>query len=100
MKSDAELKKAGGAHGQWKIYGLTPLHSFQSDVMPECRYSCGDLNTDGEVGVADLVKMSRYLLGKETINDNDYPLSDLDISGNTDIFDMIKLRTLLLNTAK
>lgn len=100
MKSDAELKEAGGAHGKWKIYKLMPLHSFQSDVMPECRYSCGDLNTDGEVGVSDLVKMSRYLLGKETISDKDQPLSDLDLSGNTDIFDMVKLRKLLLDTAK
>lgn len=100
MKSDAELKKAGGAHGKWGIYKVTSLHSFQSEVMPECRYSCGDLNTDGELGVSDLVKMSRYLLGKETINDEDYPLSDLDLSGSTDVFDMIKLRKLLLNTAK
>ncbi|WP_296690929.1 hypothetical protein [Ruminococcus sp.] len=44
--------------------------------------------------------MSRYLLGKETISDKDQPLSDLDLSGNTDIFDMVKLRKLLLDTAK
>lgn len=100
MKSDAELKKAGGAHGKWKIYKATALHSFQSDVTPVCEYGMGDLNTDGEVGVSDLVKMSRYLLGKETINEEDYPLSDLDLSGDTDVFDMIKLRKLILNTAK
>ena len=99
MKSDAEMKKAGGAHASWKIFKLTSLHSFQSDVTPVCEYSMGDLNTDGEVGVSDLVKMSRYLLGKERISEEDLPLSDLDLSGNTDVFDMIKLRKALINSA-
>ena len=60
----------------------------------------GDMNTDGEVGVSDLVKMSRYLLGKEIISEDDLPLSDLDLSGNTDVFDMIKLRKVLVNSAE
>ncbi|SEH42579.1 Transglutaminase-like superfamily protein [Ruminococcus flavefaciens] len=100
MRSDAEMKKAGGAHASWKICKPTSLHSFQSNVTPVCEYSMGDMNTDGEVGVSDLVKMSRYLLGKESISEDDLPLSDLDLSGNTDVFDMIKLRKVLVNSAE
>lgn len=57
------------------------------------------MNTDGEVNVADLVKMSRYILGNDTIKQEDSVLSDLDFSGRTDVFDMVKLRKKLIKNA-
>ena len=99
MKSDAEMQKAGGSHAKWKTDIPSSLHEFQKTALPECGFSMGDMNTDGEVNVADLVKMSRYILGNDTIKQEDSVLSDLDFSGRTDVFDMVKLRKKLIKNA-
>ena len=51
----------------------------------------GDVNTDGDINIADMVKLESYLLGKEQPDEN-LVLSDLNFDGNTDVFDMIQMR--------
>ena len=93
-KSDSEMKNAGGSHASWKTANtstLSVLHDFQENITPECPYSMGDMNTDGDINIADMVKLESYLLGKEQPDEN-LVLSDLNFDGNTDVFDMIQMR--------
>ncbi|MBR5513864.1 MAG: dockerin type I repeat-containing protein [Ruminococcus sp.] len=72
-------------------------YSFSNRSLPECKYQIGDVNTDSTISVADIVKMSRYLLGSEPITMDDYILYDLNYDSSVDVFDMIYMRKLLLN---
>ena len=54
----------------------------------------GDVNGDGYVSVADIVAMSRYLLGHGSA---DAKTADLDGSGRVDVFDLVLMRRLLIS---
>ncbi|MBR1592578.1 MAG: leucine-rich repeat protein [Ruminococcus sp.] len=90
-KSDSEMKNAGGSHASWKTAVLSSLHEFQGNITPECKYSMGDMNTDGNINIADMVKLERYILNAEK-PDSNLVLSDLNFDGVTDTFDMIEMR--------
>lgn len=95
LKSDSELKKAGGSHASWELSVPSKFHEFQTQTMPVCDYSIGDVNSDGSINAADLISLSRFLHGKQ--NENfDIILSDLDYSGQIDVFDLIHLRKRLI----
>ena len=85
------MKESGGGHASWKIPVISSIHNFQDNITPECAYSMGDINTDGNVNVADMVKLDRYILNSEKPDDN-LVLSDLNFDGITDVFDMIEMR--------
>jgi hypothetical protein len=97
LRSDAEMKAAGGSHASWDISCPSQFHKFQNDTLPICEYSSGDVNADGDINAADLVSMSRFLHGISTAENFDSVLSDLDFSGNADVFDLILLRRKLLS---
>ena len=88
------MKNAGGNHASWKTAVMSSLHEFQDNITPECPYSMGDMNIDGNVNVADAVKLERYILNAEK-PDNNIILSDLNFDGVTDAFDMIEMRKKL-----
>lgn len=94
LKSDSEMTDS---HGTWNAYSPTSLHSFQKEGTPECKYQLGDVNTDGEISVADLVKMNRCLLGAETETADNIVLYDINFDGRTDVFDMILMRQKFIN---
>ena len=96
LKSDNEMKSETSSHSRWDLKTTSSLHSFQSDVMPECPYSMGDCNMDGVISVADIVKMNRYIMGADAVDTDDLTLYDLDFSGSADAFDMIKMRKLII----
>ncbi len=95
LKSDAEMKAETYSHASWKLNVPSPLHSFQGEELPVCEYSMGDMNTDGEVNIADLVEMNKYIVGKSSISGNDIVLSDLNYDGVTDVFDMVCMRKIV-----
>ncbi|MCM1131934.1 MAG: leucine-rich repeat protein [Ruminococcus flavefaciens] len=95
LKSDDEIRTETSSHSEWNLSVPSSLHSFQGDTMPECAYSMGYCNTDGEISVADIVKMNRYILGAVDISPDDSVLFDLDFNGDVDIFDVIKMRGLI-----
>lgn len=95
LKSDSELKAAGGSHENWSLFMPSSLHSFQKDVLPECKYSMGDLNMDGKTDCADLVLLSDYILGESDVDPNDIVLADLNFDGVADSFDVTCMRQLL-----
>ena len=90
-KSDSEMKEAGGNHASWKTAVISSLHDFQENISPECNYQMGDMNTDNEINIADMVKLEKYILNAEKPDDN-LVLSDLNFDGITDVFDMIEMR--------
>lgn len=91
LKSDGEIS-VNNSHSKWKAYIPTSLHSFQKEGTPECRYQIGDVNQDEEISVADLVKMSRHVLGAETVAADNTVLYDMNLDGNADAFDMVLMR--------
>ena len=55
----------------------------------------GDVNLDGDITVADLVLLQKYLLGAEKVLP-EWKNADLDIDERIDMFDLVILRRLLL----
>lgn len=97
MKSDAEFNADGGSHTDWSARIPSSLHSFQKSGTPECLYSVGDVNTDGKISVADLVKSNRYIMGAESITAENAVLYDLNFDGDIDVFDTINMRKLVIS---
>lgn len=96
MRSDDELKKAGGDHESWTIKYPSDMHSFQLKTLPACPNSVGDVNLDEKVGIADLVTLNKYILGNGTIEPDDMVLADLDFDGRVDAFDLCMLRQKII----
>ena len=98
LKSDSEISSETSSHSKWSVAMLSPLHNSDDNLfLPECKYSMGDINTDGKTNVADLVILNRYILGKDQLDSDNYIFSDLNFDGTTDSFDMISMRKLILN---
>lgn len=95
LRSDDEVKAETSSHSSWKLNVPSPLHSFQSAELPLCEYSMGDINTDGDVNVADLVQLNKYIVGKLSVTENDIVLADLNYDGVTDVFDMVCMRKIV-----
>lgn len=60
--------------------------------------AAGDVNADGVVSIADLVKIQNYILTGSGISAASWQNSDLDGSGSIDSFDLVLLRRMLLET--
>ena len=57
----------------------------------------GDINEDGNVTIADAVKLQRYLLNVDSIDRKQYIYGDINMDGSVDIFDMVLIKRTLLN---
>lgn len=96
LKTDSEVSSETSSHSKWSTAKLSSLHDPVENV-PECKYSMGDLNTDGNVNTADMVILNKYILGIYKFDSDNYILSDLDFDGTIDSFDLVCLRKILLN---
>lgn len=76
-----------------RIYNLIGK-SFM--VTEKKQKGSGDLNGDGRISVADGVVLQKYLLGMEQLSDAQLRFADLTGDGVVDVFDMIKIRQLLV----
>ena len=91
-----EISKDDGANiCQWEFWGgdgqKFTFEPAWKELLPE--KIRGDVNADGEFGVADVVMLQDYLLRRTSlINSN---AADLDENGILDIFDMVSIRKLL-----
>ncbi len=100
LKSDSQFIAHGGSHAEWQGYIPTSLHKFQKEGTPECKYQIGDVNTDSKISVADIVKMSRYLLGAESVNEENSILYDFNFDSKIDVFDLIYMRMNFLDNSE
>lgn len=57
----------------------------------------GDVNTDGKISSADLVKLSKYILLNDTLTYTQASAADLTSDGSADTFDMILLRRKVID---
>ena len=71
-----------------EVYGSKP------ELPPE--KIRGDVNADGELGIADYVMLHKFLLGAEELTDSE--AADLDENGRVDVFDQIRLGKLVFKT--
>ncbi len=53
----------------------------------------GDINSDGKIGIADIVNLERYLLGKGNV----IKCADINTDGFVDVFDLILMRKMLMD---
>lgn len=97
LKSDSEIGSETSSHSKWSLANLSPLHN-STDKLPECKYSMGDINTDGATNIADMVLLNRYILGTGQLDYDNYVLSDLDFDGRIDSFDLVCMRKIILNS--
>lgn len=63
-------------------------------IAEEEKLIVGDVNSDGDLGVADLVMLQKYLLGAGTLTAPE--AADINGDGNIDVFDNIALRRLII----
>ena len=57
----------------------------------------GDLNCDGDVNIKDMVKMRKYLLERDNLDENQMQAADCNVDElPITIKDFVKLRTLIL----
>jgi len=96
LKTDDEMYQSGGSHKNWHLNKPSDLHSFQKEELPKSVRSMGDANADGSINTADLVCLSRYLLGSGKLSMDDATVCDLNFDGRADTFDMVKLRTKVI----
>ena len=52
----------------------------------------GDINADGDVNVADMVLLQKYLLGSEVFTEENFTAADLSGDEKVNVFDLILLR--------
>ena len=86
-----------GQHYDRKTYKMTDstLNSQLLEIRDKyaVKVVSGDVNSDAQFSVADLVMMQNFLLGDGTLSD--WKCGDLYADGKIDIFDMIMMRRLL-----
>ena len=84
-----------GSNGQtYMCVNFFALATMNEPLMPE--KIVGDINDDGEVGVADLVKLSAHLLGKTPLTEDECSSADLLHDDVIDVYDMVMLRKLII----
>ncbi|MBQ9957280.1 MAG: RICIN domain-containing protein, partial [Ruminococcus sp.] len=92
--------ETGGNIQQWTANGGNNqkwiLEKVSETAQPEEKPSAGDVNLDGDVNIADAVKLQRYLLGAEKLTADYAKTADVNSDGYVDVFDMVALRKILV----
>lgn len=57
----------------------------------------GDLNKDGKLNLKDLVKMRKYFLDGNNLDENEILVADCNFDGKINLKDLVKMRLMLLN---
>lgn len=57
----------------------------------------GDMNKDGKLNLKDLVKMRKYLLDGNNLDENEMLSADCNFDGKINLKDLVKMRLMLLN---
>ncbi len=91
--------EAGGNVQQWTVNGGMNqkwiLEPFSESPVPSAKP--GDINSDGQVDIADALKLQKHLLAAEKLSAAECAAADLCQDGVIDSFDMILLRQLLVS---
>ena len=92
-----EISTEDGANiCQWEFWGGDG-QKFVLEAAPKVKSPVkikGDVNADGNLTIADLVMLQKYILGTETLTD--WQVGDLCEDSQIDAFDVCLLRALLI----
>lgn len=103
MSDDAEYLIADGMNGSMDFFRV----NFKEVSEPDYYYTesetvtdkvRGDVNVDGAFNVADLVALQNWLLNTPDQQFIDWQAGDLCSDGVIDIFDMVMMRKLIIET--
>lgn len=77
----------------------TDLSADTDSTIHNKDYICleGDTNDDGEFGVADVLKLQKYILTDDTMYEREAVASDLIDDGEIDVFDLVMARRKLIS---
>ena len=70
-------------------------YKFDESVVPEDDVK-GDVNADGELTTADLVLMSKWLLGTNDVSLKNWEAGDFISDGRIDTFDLVMMRKAVI----
>jgi len=84
MRSDEELRDAGGDHRIWIVSRPSDLHSFQPELLPECKDVMGDMDDDGDLDLEDIKAVRERLLTGQKYDIK----ADLDFNGKASAGDL------------
>lgn len=97
---NSSVGAVGGTHDLYFVFsdGDISLDSWCFDTNGVAEMIEGDVNSDGEFGIADLVMMQKWLLGNGKLAD--WRAGDLCKDGRIDAFDLAAMRKLLVESIK
>ncbi|MDE7093398.1 MAG: carbohydrate-binding domain-containing protein [Oscillospiraceae bacterium] len=73
------------------MFAMIPAISSSAEALT------GDVNLDGSVGVADVVLLQKYLIGKETLSEEAYQNANIINDDVVNIYDFVALKRKVLN---
>ncbi len=68
----------------------------QTETAPAETAKTGDINSDGQVSILDIVALQRYLLGIDGFSQAQYDIADMNADGAVDVFDLALLKRAVL----
>lgn len=77
------------------VFSAVPLSVSAETIPAYTEIVSGDLNNDGAVSVADMVTMSRYILGTEQLDPQQYANTDINNDGEVNAFDLVYMRKVI-----
>ena len=78
------------------VNGTAVAYAKENNIRLKSNIIKGDVNADSQFTIADLVMLEKFLLGAGTLTD--WQAGDLCNDGKIDVFDMIKMRKMIVET--
>ena len=92
-----ESSKENGANVcQWEYNGGANQKFIIEPADTTVRMLPGDVDSDGDVNMGDLIILHRYLLGRKTYI-RDLKAADVNEDGKINVFDSILLKRIIIN---
>lgn len=80
--------------------GTVIVTPHPDDKPPVPTYTLGDINNDGKISTADIVKVQRHLINIEKLVGDQFKAADIDGNGKVSTADFVKIQRHLLNIEK
>ena len=90
-----DIKEAGIDNGYWSMFRGNLSRNGFHQFTPLCEY--GDVNTDGNIDILDIIDQINFILNVETPSEADICAADLNGDLNLDLLDCILLINIILN---
>lgn len=81
--------KAPEKFGKYKIALNVNINTYADIII-------GDINSDGKLGLIDTIRMMRFLIGIDNVNDSQTKAADMDMSNTVTLVDVLMLQRTIL----